>query len=229
MAAIVALIVGIVVVGRRVRPRDDQPHLPRGAGARAGRRRRSSSAGALAGVALAAFAEVVTWVLAALLLSAPLGAGAPRLRGRDASRSSGRSRRAARSPAVLGVGFGLLVRRQTAAIVVAFVWLLVGEPLLSIADVQQYAPGHAVASVVVAGTPSSELLSFWPGLLLALAYAAGFAALGAVAVKADRRRLAPPPGTVPGCGRFGPWQACRRCDEASTTGGFWPGCWAGGR
>jgi len=83
----------------------------------------------------------------------------------------------------LGVGFGFLVRRQTAAIVVVFVWLLVVEPLLAIANVNQYAPGHAVASVVVAGTPSSELLSFWPGLLLALAYAVGFTVLGAVAVK----------------------------------------------
>ena len=52
----------------------------------------------------------------------------------------------------------------------AFVWLLVVEPLLSIAGVQKYAPGHAIASVVEGGTQSSDLLSFGAGLALSLAY-----------------------------------------------------------
>jgi ABC-2 type transport system permease protein len=138
-------------------------------------------AGALAGVALAAFAGVVAWVLAALLLSArsvPVHLGSA-----DVMRPLFGTLLAAAVAGGLGVGFGFLVRRQTAAIVVVFVWLLVVEPLLAIANVNQYAPAHAVASVVVAGTPSSELLSFWPGLLLALAYAVGFTVLGALAVK----------------------------------------------
>jgi ABC-2 type transport system permease protein len=84
--------------------------------------------------------------------------------------------------AVVGVGIGALFRRQTAAIVLALIWLLVGEPVLSIAGVQEYAPGHAIAAVASAGTSSSELLGFWPGLLVALAYAALFAVAGAVAV-----------------------------------------------
>ena len=58
----------------------------------------------------------------------------------------------------LGVGLGAALRRQTAAIVVALVWLLVGEPLLVIAGIKEYAPGHAIAAVVVAGERSSELL-----------------------------------------------------------------------
>ena len=138
-------------------------------------------AGALAGTALAVFAGVVVWVLAALLLSArsiPLHLGSPHV-----MRPLFGTLAAAALAGALGVGFGFLLRRQTAAIVIVFVWLLVVEPLLAIANVNQYAPGHAVASVVVAGTPSAELLSFWPGLLLALAYAVGFAAVGAVAVK----------------------------------------------
>ena len=138
-------------------------------------------AGALAGVVLAAFAGVVAWVLGALLLSArsiPVHLGSA-----DVMRPVFGTLLAAAVAAGLGVGFGFLVRRQTAAIVVVFIWLLVAEPLLAIANVNQYAPGHAVASVVVAGAPSSELLAFRPGLLLALAYAAGFVALGAVAVK----------------------------------------------
>jgi ABC-2 type transport system permease protein len=84
--------------------------------------------------------------------------------------------------AVVGVGIGALFRRQTAAIVLALIWLLVGEPVLSIARVQEYAPGHAIAAVAVAGTPTSELLDFWPGLLVTLAYAAVFAVAGAVSV-----------------------------------------------
>lgn len=138
-------------------------------------------AGALAGAALAAFAGVVAWVLAALLFSArsvPVHLGSA-----NVMRPLFGTLLASAVAGGLGVGFGFLVRRQTAAIVVVFVWLLVVEPLLAIANVNQYAPGHAVASVVVAGSPSSELLAFWPGLLLALAYAVGFAALGAVAVK----------------------------------------------
>ena len=83
----------------------------------------------------------------------------------------------------LGVGFGLLLRRQTAAIVVALVWLLVGEPLIAIAGVQRYAPGHAIASVVEAGHQGPDLLGFGKGLLVALVYVVVAAALGAIALR----------------------------------------------
>jgi ABC-type transport system involved in multi-copper enzyme maturation permease subunit len=137
-------------------------------------------AGAIVGVLVTAFAEVVTWVIAAAWISGKslpfflddgsivktylgiLGAGA--------------------LAAAIGVGLGAFLRRQTAAIVLALIWLLVGEPVLSIAGAQQYAPGHAVAAVAVAGSRSSELLAFWPGLLVALAYVVVLAVAGAVAV-----------------------------------------------
>jgi ABC-type transport system involved in multi-copper enzyme maturation permease subunit len=83
----------------------------------------------------------------------------------------------------LGVGFGASVRRQTATVVVALVWLLVGEPLLGIAGVQSYAPGHAIASVVEAGDQGSDLLSFWGGLGVALVYVVVLAVAGAALVK----------------------------------------------
>jgi ABC-2 type transport system permease protein len=137
-------------------------------------------AGAIVGVLVAGFAELVTWMIAAawisgrsvpfLLDSRPildtylgiLGAGA--------------------LAAVVGVGLGALLRRQTAAIVLALIWLLVGEPVLSIAGIQEYAPGHAIAAVAVAGERSSELLGLWPGVLVALVYGIVFAAAGTVAI-----------------------------------------------
>lgn len=85
--------------------------------------------------------------------------------------------------AVIGVGFGALLRRQTAAIVITLVWLLVGEPLMGVAGVQRYAPGHVLAAVVDAGRSSGELLHFWPGTLVALAYASVLAALGTLTVQ----------------------------------------------
>ena len=137
--------------------------------------------GALAGAVLALAAVGFAWGLAALLLS---------LRSVPLHLGSGATLRvlfgtiaAAAIAGALGVGFGSITHRQTGAIVFAFVWLLVVEPLLGIAGVQRYAPGHAIASVVEGGTQSSELLSFGAGLALSLAYVLGFAVAGALVVK----------------------------------------------
>ena len=137
-------------------------------------------AGALAGALICGFAEFVTWLMAAAWLTGKsvdlqlttrsvlqtylgiLGAGA--------------------LAAAIGVGLGSILRRQTAAIVLALIWLLVGEPVLSIARVQEYAPGHAIAAVSVGGTDTTELLHFWPGLLVALGYAAVLALAGTLVV-----------------------------------------------
>jgi len=137
-------------------------------------------AGAIAGMLVAAFAEVVTWSIAAVWLE---GKSVPfQLATRTVLDTYLGILGAGALAAVIGIGIGALFRRQTAAIVLALIWLLVGEPVLSIAGVQQYAPGHAIAAVASAGSSTSELLGFWPGLLVALAYAAVFAVAGAVAV-----------------------------------------------
>lgn len=138
-------------------------------------------AAALGGAVLALFAGAFACGYAALLLSArsvPLHLG-----------SGGVVRvllgtvAAATISGALGVGIGAFMRRQTAAIVVSFIWLLVVEPLLAIAGVQGYAPGHAVASVVEAGTQGANLLGFWGGLAVALAYTGGFAVAGTLLVR----------------------------------------------
>jgi ABC-2 type transport system permease protein len=138
---------------------------------------------ALAGLALGLFAAVVSWALAALWLA---GRSIPvHLLSRDMLDLFLGILGATALTGAIGVGFGSVVRRQTAAIVVALVWLLVGEPLLSVAHVQQYAPGHAIAAVVNAGHHSSELLDLGPGLAVALAYAVVLGVVGSVLVKRD--------------------------------------------
>ncbi len=82
----------------------------------------------------------------------------------------------------IGFGFGALLRRQTASIVLIMVWLLIGEHALTvIGDKSRYAPGHAIASVLVAHREgSNQLLAVWPGVATALVYAGGFLAVGAL-------------------------------------------------
>lgn len=139
------------------------------------------AAAALAGAALALVSCVFAWGFAALLLSA---------RSVPVHLASGSSLRlvpgtiaAAAISGALGIGFGALVRRQTGAIVIALIWLFVGEPLLGLAGVEKYGPGHAIASVVEAGNQGSELLGFGAGLAVALVYVVVAGALGGDSLK----------------------------------------------
>jgi ABC-type transport system involved in multi-copper enzyme maturation permease subunit len=138
-------------------------------------------AAALAGAGLALGACLVAWLLAALLLKARsvpvhLGSG-------SSLRLAAGIVLASAIAGALGVGFGLLLGRQTAAIVIALVWLLVGEPLLlGIVNVDRYGPGRAIASVVEAGNQGSELLSFGAGLGVALVYVAVAGVLGTLSL-----------------------------------------------
>jgi len=82
----------------------------------------------------------------------------------------------------LGVGVGGLLRRQTPAIVITLVWLLVGEGVVAVAGGARFAPGHAFAAVVSARGPHDDLLGAWSGVSVAAVYAAAFALGGTVAV-----------------------------------------------
>ena len=139
------------------------------------------AAAALAGAFLALVSFAFAWTLATLLLSArsvPL-----HLFTQATLRLMLGTVLAAALAGALGVVVGLLLRRQTAAIVVALVWLLVGEPLLAIAGAERYGPGHAIASVVEAGRQGSDLLGFGGGLAVALLYAVVAGTVGTIAMK----------------------------------------------
>ena len=180
VGAIIALIVGIVLAageyahGTIAHTFLVSPVRPRVVAAKL-------IAGAIVGVLVTGFAELVTWTIAAAWIS---GRSVPfLLDSRPVLDTYLGILGAGALAAVLGVGLGAVLRRQTAAIVIALIWLLVGEPVLSIAGIQEYAPGHAFAAVAVAGERSSELLGLWPGLLVALVYGMAFAAAGAVAME----------------------------------------------
>jgi ABC-2 type transport system permease protein len=134
------------------------------------------TAAAIAGAALGLTACVLAWGFAALLL--PLRAVPIHLFSGSVLRVALGTILAAALTGAFGIGYGLLVPGQTAATVIVLIWLLVGEPLLGIAHVQRYAPGHVVASVVEAGNQSSELLNFGPGVAVALVYLALASAVG---------------------------------------------------
>lgn len=80
----------------------------------------------------------------------------------------------------LGVGLGLAVKHQVAAIAGTLVWLLAAEGLLSglVPNVAKYFPGAAGFAVV--GINSTDLLTPALGALLLGAYAAVTVAAGAV-------------------------------------------------
>jgi len=176
VSALVALILGIVVsAGEWAHGTVSQTFLV------APVRRRviaaKLAAAGLAGLLLALVAEIGAYAFAALWLA---GKSAPlHLASHDTVLLFGGTLLAGVVAAAVGVGLGALLRRQTAAIVLALIWLLVGEPLLAIGGAQPYAPGHTIAAVALgAGRSSGELLRFWPGTLLALFYAAVLSLVG---------------------------------------------------
>ena len=82
--------------------------------------------------------------------------------------------------AMVGVGLGSLIRNQTAAVVVALVWVMVVEGLLVsfLPEVGRWLPGGAVAALTGVTTENGGLLPMWAGALLFAAYGLAFAAAG---------------------------------------------------
>jgi ABC-type transport system involved in multi-copper enzyme maturation permease subunit len=82
--------------------------------------------------------------------------------------------------AVVGVGFGALVRNQTAAITVALVWTQVVEGLLVgfAPEVGKWFPGGAASALAGVSTPNGDLLPMGGAAVLVAAYGLAFAVAG---------------------------------------------------
>ena len=92
--------------------------------------------------------------------------------------------------ALLGVAIGTLVQSQVAALVGTLVWIFLGETLLlglfGVLDVDglsAYLPFRALDAAD--GSGGDDLLSYWPGVAVSLAW---IGALGAAGVERTRRR-----------------------------------------
>lgn len=83
--------------------------------------------------------------------------------------------------AVVGVGFGALVRNQTAAITIALVWTQVVEGVLVgfLPEVGKWFPGGAASALAGVSTPNGGLLPTGAAAVLLGAYGLAFAAAGA--------------------------------------------------
>jgi hypothetical protein len=87
----------------------------------------------------------------------------------------------------LGVAIGALVVSQIGALVGTLIWLLIAEPLvgallrlIDVGGVVPYLPGSA--SEAVSGSTGEEMLGFWGGLGVVLAYLAIVGGLGVLRV-----------------------------------------------
>jgi ABC-2 type transport system permease protein len=81
--------------------------------------------------------------------------------------------------AMLGVGIGVLVRNQVAAVVGTLVWFFIVEPLLTLVSDQVYEYSISQSASAVAGTQGSDYLSFGVAVLVLAGWAALFVAVGA--------------------------------------------------
>lgn len=86
---------------------------------------------------------------------------------------------------LLGLGIGTLIRNQVAAILVAVAVAFLVEPLVTVAlaaadldEVAAYLPSTASTAMTSSATAFGELLPWWGGGLVMLAYAAAFTLVG---------------------------------------------------
>ena len=133
----------------------------------------------VSGAILAGAALVVALTVASIWISVDLDRGQWELLGRVLLTSA--------LWGVLGAGLGAALQSQVGAIVSAFVWFLVAEPLLGAAldvltdaSVADYLPGRVIGRLHNVDAQQYPY-GLWVGMLLATAYAAGFAVLGTVA------------------------------------------------
>jgi len=96
--------------------------------------------------------------------------------------------------AALGSAVGAVIQNQVGTIITVFVWFLIVESIIGVVSsllfgdfgepdpVTPYLPGTALGGIVGGGQGGEFMLDAGPSILLALAYAAALAVLGAVSM-----------------------------------------------
>jgi ABC-type transport system involved in multi-copper enzyme maturation permease subunit len=86
---------------------------------------------------------------------------------------------------MVGIGIGTMIRNQIAAIMVAVAFTFLVEPLVSLGlhagnldSVAKFLPSSASSAMTSPAAPYGELLPWWGGALVLVAYAAVFAGIG---------------------------------------------------
>jgi ABC-2 type transport system permease protein len=187
VAALLAIILGITIITTEFRHGTiaptflAEPHRERVIAAK-------GVAGTLVSLAFAALALVVTAAVGLPWLSA-VGVEIHLLDG-DMGRRAAQMLLMAVLWALMGVAIGALIQSQVAALVGTLVWLFVGETLvvglfglLELDGVSAYLPFRALDAVD--GTGGDNLLDYWPGVGVSLAW---IAVLGAAGTERTRRR-----------------------------------------
>lgn len=136
----------------------------------------------LAGLAVGALMLLVALAIGIPLLGDTSG---PSLTASDYAQAVGGSLLACALGAMLGIGVGVLIANQVAAVVGTLVFLFVAEPLIGVAssDVRPYTIGNALAAA--GGATGRHELAFAAAVAVILAWTAIFLA---VALLVDRRR-----------------------------------------
>jgi ABC-2 type transport system permease protein len=137
--------------------------------------------------AVAALGIGVLMLIVAFGLGIPLlsGLSGPSLSGSDYLRAGAGGLLAAVLAAILGVGIGVLVRNQVAAVVGSLCWFFIVEPLIPLLsdDASKFTIGATAGNL--GGKTTDNALAFIPDLLVLAAWAAIFLIAG---ILVDRRR-----------------------------------------
>ena len=92
--------------------------------------------------------------------------------------------------ALIGLGIGILIPNQVAALLIAIGVAWIVEPIAGVvltnwswgADIARFFPSRATGAIVqsVSGSPGANPLSWWGGALVLIAYAALLAGVGSM-------------------------------------------------
>jgi hypothetical protein len=134
----------------------------------------------LTALAIGAVVVALTLLIALPLLSSASG---PDLAGDDLRRMVAGALIAAALSIALGVGVGLLIKNQVAAVIGSLVWLMVGIPLLPLID--NDLPDYVTTVAAVALGGSTDEVSWSHGLVVMIVWAVVFVIAGLLL---ERRR-----------------------------------------